>query len=86
MADVGEERSRRSKFFDVAERALDGRVRRMRPMPKGVQEQHIQALQLTEGFFGNLTVIGQVGGGAQAETINQGAAVQERDRDDLQSE
>ncbi len=60
VADVREIRSPRLQFLHPLEAPLDGRMRRMRPMPQCIQKQNVQSLQFRLRLFGNIAVIGQI--------------------------
>ena len=74
------------KLLNVAERVGDGGVRRMESVAQGVQYQHVQAAQLLHGLLGNVALVRNVGGLAEAEAEDGQLAVENGYRRDSQAE
>src|SRR5690242_10813847 len=86
VTDVGKERPFRSERLDRLNGAVHGRVRGMRLITKRVEEEHVEAAEHFHGGFGNLAVIGEIGGRAETEPVNGLTAVKNGDRKELETE
>ena len=83
---MGEEGAPDAQRFHRLDRSIDGGVRGMRLVSKGVQEDDVEVAQQVHGTFGDLAVIGEVGGLTESETVDGPWAVQDGDGKKLQPE
>ena len=71
VADVGEEGAPGAPAVSHGlDGAVHGGVRGMRLVAQRVQKQHVQAAQQFQRGLGNLAVIGEIGGRAEAEAVD----------------
>src|SRR5689334_9008544 len=80
MRDVREKGAARLELFHQAQRIRDRGMRGMRAMTERVKKQDVQPAQLLLRFRRNLAEVGEVCGGAEAETVNLRVAVDDLHR------
>ena len=80
VADVRKVGAGGREFLDDLQGALDRGVRGMGFVAKCVQKQHVEPGEVLHGFFRDLAVIGEIGEGAEAESVDLAFSVQQRHR------
>src|SRR5215468_9174510 len=80
VRDVGEESTLRPELIHQAQGIGDRGVRGMGAVPERVQKQDVQVAQAIHGLGRDLAEVSQVGGGAEAKTMDGGVAMDQFDR------
>ena len=70
VTDVGEEGAAGGEFADGFGGALDGGVSGVGFVAEGVEEEDVEAAEFLHGAGGDLGVVGEIGGIAEAEAVD----------------
>ena len=70
----------RTQAVDNGQRVSYGRMRRVRLMPQCIEKQNVEAFEFMHRGLGNFAVVSEVGGRAEAISVNLALAVNQNDR------